>query len=175
DLDTGVDPNHPALQRVLLPGWDFTRNQPGGSEMTDLDPTLTQPPPCSGCPAAIVNQSTAAVLDQSTAAVLDGNPAYAAFGHGTMVMGAIHLVAPNAHLLPLKAFRADGSANLSDILSAVYYAAQHNANVINMSFDTKVDSQEFSNSLAYVNQLNIICVSSAGHDSFQEIVYPAAS
>src|SRR5439155_12182328 len=171
DIDTGVDPNHPALQAVLLPGYDFTRNQPNGSEMTDF----TEPPPSGNPPApAQVNQSTAAVLDQSTAAVLDGNPAYAAFGHGTMVMGVIHLVAPNAHLLPLKAFRADGSANLSDILSAVYYAVQNNANVINMSFDTKVDSQEFSNSLAYANQLNIICVSSAGNDGLPETVYPAA-
>ncbi len=139
--------------------------------MTDF----TEPPPSGNPPApAQVNQSTAAVLDQSTAAVLDGNAAYAAFGHGTMVMGVIHLVAPNAHLLPLKAFRADGSANLSDILSAVYYAAQHNANVINMSFDMKVNSQEFSNALAYANQLNIICVSSAGNDGLPETVYPAA-
>jgi len=107
DIDTGVDPNHPALQAVLLPGYDFTRNQPNGSEVTDF----TQPPPSGNPPApAQVNQSTAAVLDQSTAAVLDGNAAYAAFGHGTMVLGVIHLVAPNAHLLPLKAFRADGSA-----------------------------------------------------------------
>ena len=35
DIDTGVDPTHPALQSVLLPGYDFTRNQPGGSELTD--------------------------------------------------------------------------------------------------------------------------------------------
>jgi len=171
DIDTGVDPNHPALHPVLLPGYDFTRNQPNGSELTDF----TQPPPSGNPPApAQVNQSTAAVLDQSTAAVLDGNAQYAAFGHGTMVMGIIHLVAPKAHLLPLKAFRSDGSANLSDILSAVYYAAQHSANVINMSFDTKVNSQEFSNALAYANQLNIICVSSAGNDGLQETVYPAA-
>src|SRR5258706_995545 len=171
DIDTGVDPNHPALQAVLLPGYDFTRNQPNGSEMTDF----TQPPPSGNPPApAKVNQPTAAVLDQSTAAVLDGNAAYAAFGHGTMVMGVIHLVAPNAHLLPLKAFRADGSANLSDILSAVYYAAQHSANIINMSFDLKTNSQEFSSALAYASQLNIICVASAGNDGLQEIVYPAA-
>jgi len=171
DIDTGVDPNHPALQAVLLSGYDFTRNQPNGSEMTDF----TQPPPSGNPPApAQVNQSTAAVLDQSTAAVLDGKAQYAAFGHGTMVMGVIHLVAPKARLLPLKAFGADGSANLSDILSAVYYAAQHSANVINMSFDMKVNSQEFSNALAYANQLNIICVSSAGNDGLQETVYPAA-
>jgi hypothetical protein len=171
DIDTGVDPNHPALQSVLLPGYDFTRNQPNGSEMTDF----TQPPPSGNPPAAAqVNQSTAAVLDQSTAAVLDGKVQYAAFGHGTMVMGVIHLVAPKAHLLPLKAFNADGSAQLSDILRAIYYAAQNNANVINMSFDLKTNSQELSNALSYANQLNIICASSAGNDGMQEIVYPAA-
>src|SRR6267143_162131 len=79
DIDTGVDPNHPALQPVLLPGYDFTRNQPGGSELNDLPPTFPQPKTCtfSTCPSpARVNQSTAAVLDQSTAAVLDGNSQY---------------------------------------------------------------------------------------------------
>src|SRR5229473_3205406 len=78
DIDTGVDPNHPALQGVLLAGYDFTRNQAGASELNDLSPTdfLVYPPPACGstnCPSpATVNQSTAAVLDQSTAAVLDG-------------------------------------------------------------------------------------------------------
>src|SRR5260370_30044271 len=33
DIDTGVDPTHPALQGVLLQGYDFTRNQPGASEL----------------------------------------------------------------------------------------------------------------------------------------------
>src|SRR4029077_8707318 len=48
DIDTGVDPNHPALAGVLLPGYDFTRNQSGGSELTDFtDPT---PSPCPSCP-----------------------------------------------------------------------------------------------------------------------------
>src|SRR5258708_15482286 len=73
DIDTGVDPTHPVLQPVLVPGdgYDFTRNQQGGSELNDLSPTdfPTYPPPaCSSttCPApAQVNQSTAAVLDQS--------------------------------------------------------------------------------------------------------------
>src|SRR6266850_2522789 len=36
DIDTGVDPNHPALQGVLLLGYDFTRNQTGASELKDL-------------------------------------------------------------------------------------------------------------------------------------------
>ena len=115
DIDTGVDPNHPAFQGVLLQGYDFTRNQPGGSEMNDI--SMSAPPPCDSCAAAYVNQHTAAMLDQHTAAMLDGT-AYEAFGHGTMVMGVIHLVAPTAKLLPVKAFSANGNGSLSNIIAA---------------------------------------------------------
>src|SRR5258707_4992529 len=113
DIDTGVDPSHPAFTGVLLQGYDFTRNQPGASELNDLTPTdfpVFPPTACSGstCPQpAIVNQQSAAILDQQSAAILDTNAKYAAFGHGTMVMGVIHLVAPQAKLLPLKAFKSD--------------------------------------------------------------------
>jgi Subtilase family len=177
DIDTGVDPNHPALQGVLLPGYDFTRNQAGGSEMTDLPATFTQPTPCSSttCPSAVqVNQESAAILDQPSAQILNTNTQLAAFGHGTMVMGVIHLVAPTAQLLPLKAFKSDGTANLSNILRAIYYAAQNNANVINMSFDTKTASTELKNALDYANLLGVVSVASAGNDGVQETVYPAA-
>jgi Subtilase family len=187
DIDTGVDPTHPVLQPVLVPGdgYDFTRNQPGGSELNDITSTdfPTYPPPtCTSttCPSpAQVNQSTAAVLDQSTAAVLDGNGTpnkYAAFGHGTMVMGIIHLVAPTAMLMPLKAFHSDGTASLSDILRAIYYGVQNGANVISMSFDTKTSSLELQKALDYANQQRVICAASAGNDGQGPplLVYPAA-
>lgn len=171
DIDTGVDPNHPALKSVLLPGYDFTRNQPGGSEMTDLGGSTGSA--CSTCQAAFVNQHTAAMLDQHTAAMLDGSP-YAAFGHGTEVVGVIHLVAPTARIMPLKAFHADGTGDLSDILSAIYYAVQNHVNVINMSFDLTTSSTELTNAINYASSHNIICVASSGNDGKEEIVYPAA-
>jgi len=185
DIDTGVDPTHPVLQPALVPGdgYDFTRNQPGGSELNDISsspcPFTSCPPrPCPTCSPAKVNQSTAAVLDQSTAAVLDGSQ-YAAFGHGTMVMGIIHLVAPTAKLMPLKAFHSDGTASLSDILRAIYYGVQNGANVINMSFDTKTSSAELQKALDYANQQGVICAASAGNDgqgppNSPILVYPAA-
>src|SRR6266849_7091950 len=142
--------------------------------MTDF--TGTAPSPCPNCQPAIVNQSSAAILDQSSAAILDGNVQYAAFGHGTMVMGVIHLVAPTAKLLPLKAFHSDGTGFLSDILRAVYYAVENNASVINMSFDMRTSSPELKNALDYANQLNVICAASAGNDGQGPplLVYPAA-
>src|SRR5216683_2339364 len=187
DIDTGVDPTHPVLQPVLVPGdgYDFTRNQPGGSELNDLSPcpfastSPCTPPPCSSttCPQpAQVNQSSAAILDQPSAATLDGNSQYKAFGHGTMVMGIIHLVAPTAMLMPLKAFHSDGTALLSDILRAIYYGVQNNANVINMSFDTKANSAELKKALDYADQQGVICAASAGNDGQGPplLVYPAA-
>jgi hypothetical protein len=171
DIDTGVDPNHPALKPVLLLGYDFTRNQPGGSEMTDF----TGPAPTStGTQPVQVNQYTAAMLDSPTASLLFGNSQYAAFGHGTMVMGVLHLVAPQAQLLPLKAFGSNGTANLSDILRAIYFATQNNANVINMSFDMTTPSAELGTALTYATASNVICAASAGNEGQETAVYPAS-
>src|SRR6266403_465586 len=171
-IDTGVDVNHPVLQAVLLPGYDFTRNQPGASEWLDV----------SGLPSgnsqgqqqpAFVQQSTAAVLDQSTAAVLDGGP-YSAFGHGTMTTGLVHLVAPKAQILPLKAFSSNGTGYLSNIVAALYYAVQHHANVVNMSFDLTSNSPSLAQAVSYANKAGVVLVAAAGNESTSAPVYPAA-
>lgn len=170
DIDTGVDPTHPALQGALLQGYDFTRNQPGGSELTDI--STSTPPSCDSCEPAFVNQHTAAMVDQHTAAMVDGTQ-YAAFGHGTMVAGVIHLVAPKAQILPLKSFHADGTGNLSDIIRGIYYAVQNHANVINMSFDMSQSSTELTDAINYASNNNVIMTASSGNDGELEVVYPA--
>jgi subtilisin family serine protease len=174
-IDTGVDPTHPALASALLPGYDFTRNQPGASEWTDVAELPNGPvnQDSQDQQPAVVQQSTAAVLDQSTAAVLDGGP-YVAFGHGTMTAGLIHLVAPNAKILPLKAFSADGTAYLSNIIAALYYAQQHGANVVNMSFDLSVPSSALSTAVSRLNQSGLILVAAAGNENTSARVYPAS-
>jgi subtilisin family serine protease len=186
DIDTGVDPNHPALQPVLLAGYDFTRNQPGGSEMTDLNGATGSA--CNTCQHSFVNQHTAAMLDQQTAAMLDqqtaamldqqtaamlDNTGLAAFGHGTEVMGVIHMVAPTAQLMPLKAFSGNGTGTLSNILRAIYYGVQNYTNVINMSFELGSSSAELTNAVNYATASGVICAASAGNDGLQEVVYPA--
>ena len=170
DIDTGVDPTHPALQGVLLQGYDFTRNQAGASELLDFySPTAA----CSTCAPGYVNQSSMAIVDQSSMAIVDGTP-YVAFGHGTEVVGIIHLVAPKAKILPLKAFHADGTGYLSDILRAMYYAVQNKANIINMSFDFTSSSNELTKAVNYANGHSVILVASAGNDGKKESVYPAS-
>jgi len=174
DIDTGVDPNHPVLKNVLLTGYDFTRNQSGGSEMSDVSQSTVAVLDGDNVQTAQVSQSTVAVLDQSTVAVLDGNPNYAAFGHGTMTAGLIHLVAPQAQILPLKAFQANGTGYNSDILRAIYYAVAHGAKVINMSFNYTASSQQLANAVNYATTSGVICVAAAGNSGEQTTVYPGA-
>jgi subtilisin family serine protease len=170
-IDTGIDPNHPALRNVVVAGYDFTRDQQGmGSETGDINQSTTAV--VDGSPMA-VNSSTVAVVNQSTTAVVD-DPKFAAFGHGTMVAGLVHLVSPRAMISSLKAFRADGTGYMSDVIRAVYWAANSNARVINMSFSTPSNSPELITAFNYAVQRGAICVSSAGNDGRNTVVYPAS-
>lgn len=169
-IDTGVDPNQPVLKPFLVTGYDFTRNASGGSEMKDVSAS----PNLSNTEDGQVSQSTVAVLDQSTVAVLDGNGGYAAFGHGTMTAGLVHLVAPQAKIMPLKAFTAAGSGYDSDVLRAVYYAVKNGAKVLNMSFEFSSYSPELANAVSYAYNNGVISVASAGNDGQQISVYPAS-
>jgi len=170
-IDTGVDGTHPVLSSVVVPGYDFTRNRDGGNEKDDVNQS-TMTVLDQGKPGW-VNQSTMAVLDQSTMAVLDG-PEYGAFGHGTIVAGIIHLAAPKAKIMPLKAFKADGSGTLSDVLRAIYKASQNGAKVINMSFSFDTPSKELENAINNATSKGVIAVASTGNDGKKVNVYPAS-
>ena len=168
-IDTGVDPTNPVLQNLLVSGYDFTRNANGGSEKSDVSTS----PDLSQAQTAQVNQRTVAVLDQRTVAVLDSSQ-YSAFGHGTMTAGIVHLVAPQAKIMPLKSFNAAGTGYDSDILRAIYYAVKNGAKVLNMSFDYPSYSPELANAIKYANSNGVISVASAGNDGKQVAVYPGA-
>jgi subtilisin family serine protease len=167
-IDTGVDPNQAVLKSVLLRGYDFTRNTAGGSEIRDVSGVS---PSTTSAGTALVNQRTVAVLDQRTVAVLDDQK-YAAFGHGTMTAGLVHLVAPQAKIMPLKAFHADGSAYNSDILRAIYYAVGNGARVMSMSFNYTSYSPELGKAIRYANNKGVVAVASAGNDGTKTVTYP---
>jgi subtilisin family serine protease len=168
-IDTGVDPTHPVLQGVLVQGRDFTRNQQGGSELADVNQSTMAV--VDGFIAQL-NQSTMAVVDQQGQATFSQSQ-YAAFGHGTMTSGIVHLVAPTAQIMPVKAFRADGTGNLSDVLRAIYYATKNNARVLSMSFDFTSSSQELEKAVNYAASQGVVSVASVGNDGQQVVVYPA--
>jgi len=169
-IDTGVDVNHPVLKAVLYKGYDFTRNTAGGNEDVDVSGGDGNQGSTS---AATLDQRTVAVLDQRSVAVLDGGgDSYSDFGHGTMTAGLVHLVAPQAKIMPLKVFTAAGSAYDSDILRAIYYAVANGAQVMNMSWNYSSYSGELAKAVQYANNKGVIMVASAGNDGQRTVVYP---
>lgn len=171
-IDTGVDPNHPALAGVLLPGYDFTRNRGGADETSDID--WGGVVPASSSQPVWTSPNTAANVSQSTAAVVDGDCPASDFGHGTMVAGIIHLVAPTTKILPLKSFHADGTGYTSDILRAIYYAIAQRANVLNMSFTLPGYSREVATALDLATGTGMILVAAAGNSGQEAMAYPAS-
>jgi hypothetical protein len=172
-IDTGVDPLHPALAPVLLTGYDFTRNTTGADETGDLDHSTVAILDGGGGTPVLVGPTLAAVVSAAGASALS-NPQYAAFGHGTMTAGLVHLVAPTANILPLKAFSASGSGYLSDVLRAIYYATSEGSKVISMSFNFSSSSTELSTAINYADSQGVICVASAGNSSQEVMTYPAS-
>lgn len=178
-IDTGVDPNHRALASALVPGYDFTRNQAGASELADLNPSMAASLSQStesildSNRVAQLSNSTLAILTQSTESILDGSPE--AFGHGTMTAGLVHLIAPTAKIMPLKAFKADGTSDTYNILRAIYYAVDHGSNIISMSFEMAQPSPGLDGAIDYAVDHGVIVIAAAGNDGKQVAVFPAAS
>src|SRR4029077_5380106 len=172
------DLSHPALKQSLVNGYNFVNEAASPSELNDLSPAmaaaLTQSTTSilDGQNLVQLNASTVAILSQSTTSILDGPPS--AFGHGTMTAGIVHLVAPQAKIMPLKSFNANGTGYDSDILRAIYYAVKNGAKVLNMSFDYPSYSSELANAIKYANSRGVVSVASAGNGGQQVAVYPGA-
>jgi subtilisin family serine protease len=180
-IDTGIDHTHPALLPVVnfWQGWDFTRGTADGSGNSDLNQETTPfvdqetTPFVDGSGTIILNQETTPFVDQETTPFVD-NRLPPAFGHGTMVAGIVHLVAPHARLLPIKSFSSDGSGTMANVLAGIYFAADRGANIINMSFSSSGTSKELQRAIAYAQSRGIVCVASVANDGSPAPVYPAA-
>lgn len=182
-IDTGVDPNHPALRGALEKGADFVNGEKdSASELRDLDP-LNQ---------GVINPSTTSILDFAPSGDLSlpglrwgiwGDPSYAwlnsatlpeAYGHGTMVAGLVRLVAPGAKILPVKAFDGSGRGSLFQVVQAIYFAIDKGAHVVNMSFSFPAHSAELMRAVSEATERGLICIASAGNEGRRMLTYPAA-
>lgn len=189
-IDTAVDTTHPVLAGKLVSGADCVGGSGCNGTVNSIwvDPTVTASLDQSTViildqsTVIILDQSTVIILDQSTVIILDSNSATAIqgkqlpadFGHGTMVASLISAAAPNAKIMPIRAFNADGSSNLSDVVAAVYYAVQNGAKVINMSFDIDTSDPTLADAIAAATAKGVICVASTANVSSNAAVYPAA-
>jgi thermitase len=107
-------------------------------------------------------------------------------GHGTLVAGIAAAIAnnsagiagvcPNCTILAVKAAK-DGANTLSKFDSAegIVWAADHGANVVNLSFGSPTDDQVQADAVAYALARGVVVVAAAGNRGTDVPQYPAAS
>jgi serine protease len=95
-------------------------------------------------------------------------------GHGTHVAGTIGAVtgntigvssvAPDTRILPVRVLGADGSGYMSDTAEGIIWAADHGAQVINMSLGSDTKVAAVSNAIAYARGKGVTVVAAAGNE-----------
>ena len=144
-LDTGVQVNHPTLSNT----WTAARY-----DFIDNDAT----------PEDIPNG-----IDEDADGLIDE-----AVGHGTHVAGIVHLVAPDAKIMPLRVLDSDGLGDAFTIAKAIDFAIENGAQVINLSLGTASESDLLDDAVKRATQHGVVVISAAGNLSSEEKQFPAA-
>lgn len=111
------------------------------------------------------------------------NPTSTIAFHGTATAGVIAATGNNGvgvaglnwqtQLIPLQALDDDGSGWTSDVASAIRYAADHGANVINLSLGATSGDSFLKQQIDYAINKGITVVAAAGNSGCNCISYPA--
>lgn len=180
-IDTGVDYGHPDLAANI---WHDAAGHPG-ADLVDV----------SGESLAYLTDNGFALRPEEDYRDPDGDPADRN-GHGTHVAGTIGAVARNgqgiagvawrAKIMPVRAgfdvVRAIDGGHLAafeedDVAAAIRWAADHGADVLNMSFGVRgQESRTIDLAMAYAESLGVVLVAAAGNDGIDGAdTWPAAS
>ena len=105
-------------------------------------------------------------------------------GHGTAVAGVIGALASNdtgvagacnrCAIMPVKVLNWAGSGYWSVAAKGIVWAADHGADVINLSFGGPTGSTTLGNAVAYARSKGAVVVAAAGNNGTSGYFYPAA-
>ena len=176
DINSRIDYAHPALVGHLTAGYDFVMERGSGGASLNQSSASFLDQSSAGfldqSSAGFLDQSSASFLDQSSASFLDTtNPAH---GHATFCAALIAAVAPDAMIMPLRAFDDAGNADAFIIARAIRYAVQHGADVINMSFGMTADSNVVKQAIKFAVDHDVTVVASAGNNNSTVPQFPAS-
>lgn len=105
-------------------------------------------------------------------------------GHGTHVAGIIASQTNNREgiagitwynrIMPVKVMNAEGSGTSFDIAKGIVWAADHGADVINLSLGNYEPSAVLEEAIQHAYRKNVIIIAAAGNENTDHPSYPAA-
>ena len=138
-IDTGIDPIHPALGgRVSPAGASFVVGSATSNDIGD----------------GIDNDGDGLVDEQ--------------VGHGTFVAGLVHLVAPEATILPVRVLDSDGNAGTYQIARALAWAIDRGAHIANMSLGETYRSQALEDVVGEAETRGVAVFGAAGNSNVDD-------
>ena len=164
--------------------WDYSHGDPNIKVAVIDNAIWTDHPDLQG---KFVEIKDFADNDNNTNPYSFANDAYGRqWSHGTHVTGLVGAITDNhrgiasiGFNISLMAYKmyTDGVLplpNLTAGMTAIQWAADHGANVINMSWGTTNQMAALQDAVTYAYNLGCVVVAAAGNDGAQEAYYPAA-
>lgn len=156
-IDTGIDRSHPDIKDRI---WTDPGEIPNDNIDNDNDGLIDD----------VFGWN---FLDASTDTLERRNSATASVaGHGTFIAGLIALIAPDAKIMPIRAFSPDGISDAFSIAQSIKYAVDHGAKVINLSFGSTEDSQVMHDAVSYAEQRGVLLVAAVGNEANSSDIKP---
>ncbi|GGR92272.1 S8 family serine peptidase [Deinococcus sedimenti] len=112
--------------------------------------------------------------DDASPTVTGASGTGAAYGHATAVAGVALQVAPKSRILPVQVLAEDGSGYVLDLVQGIIWAADHGADVLNLSVGTDTDSPALRSALDYAQSRGVEIAAAAGNSGAAQLDYPAA-
>lgn len=116
--------------------------------------------------------------------VSDDDAPHDEHGHGTHVAGTIAQttnngygvagIAPAARIMPIRVLDAQGRGNTADIAESIRWAADHGADIINMSLGGPLPSSIMQDAVNYASRKGVTIIAAAGNNGWSMPSYPAA-
>ncbi|HEV8487752.1 MAG TPA: S8 family serine peptidase [Blastocatellia bacterium] len=163
-IDTGVDRMHPDLSgkmwRDTRPGGDISENR----EDEDVDGLRDD------------YRGWDFVDNDNDPTEERNNPETTIVGHGTFIARIVTLLAPDCRIMPIRAFGPDGIGDAFLVATAIKYATDHGADVINLSLGSPEFSPLMQDAIVEARRHGVFLVAAVGNDnSEKEPQYPSSA
>ena len=190
-LVEATEPDYYVSAQVAVPPSDPFYSQQWALPIIGApDAWLTMPADAPNVVVAVIDSGICANNPDLTARVLPGwdyvendDQPQDALGHGCGVAGIIAAnaddgigmagVAPNALILPLRVLNAQGIGTYSDVATAIIYATDHGAQVINLSLGGVNPSSLLEQAVDYAVGKGVTVIAAAGNTGSDQVLYPA--